>query len=405
MAIRLPRPRINQAWEKDLSLMGDATINAGSGLIGDGLQFPTNEPGDTGRAGVNGWAQRPGDDDDYDFGASDYTIQTWINYSDTSDESSIIEKFGGSGDGWATTSFPQNSGFQLFHNAADGRLLRNDSHGVAPIPGWPNPTGWQHIVTLRRGDDLEIYANGSVVASANIVTDLGGSAGEPVTDNSLPLVLGYRADPADPRGFALNGSFDEVAIWTRALESEEITTLYNSGAGNPIDVMQITEVSWQNDVSGDWNATGNWSPGIVPDATNITAILGDAIQSTQTVFTNTDVTVQAMHFDNTNSYVVAGGGSMTFDSGTTAPQSDVNVFAGDHQFQAVVNLNNQTDLTIVSDASLAFINILNLDGNTLTKSGPGTLSVNNNLVAGRRRHGQLRGGHLQRDGNDRWRPE
>jgi len=89
-----------------------------------------------------------------------------------------------------------------------------------------------------------------------------------------------------------------------------------------------------------------------------------------------------MHFDNTNSYVVAGGGSMTFDSGTTAPQSDVNVFAGDHQFQAVVNLNNQTDLTIVSDASLAFNNILNLDGNTLTKSGPGTLSVNNNLVAG-----------------------
>ena len=62
--------------------------------------------------------------------------------------------------------------------------------------------------------------------------------------------------------------------------------------------------------------------------------------------------------------------------------SNIEVLLGNHQFQAEVNVNNDTTVSLAGDASLEFVNRLNLNGKTLTVTGDGTLLVNNSFNTG-----------------------
>ena len=97
---------------------------------------------------------------------------------------------------------------------------------------------------------------------------------------------------------------------------------------------------------------------------------------------DTPVTVNQVNFDHDVSYVIAGAGSVNLQSSTAAGNSNptLNVVQGNHQFQAIANLLNDTTATVASDSTLSFNNALNLMGNTLTKSGTGTLEINNLLT-------------------------
>jgi len=153
-----------------------------------------------------------------------------------------------------------------------------------------------------------------------------------------------------------------------------------------------TDFTWLENRSGDWTDEDNWTPSRGPpgnpdaaNRANHTALLGDAIQSGQTVFANTAVSVRAITFDNTNTYAVAGVGNVSLVQGTSAglpANSSITVAKGNHQFQLNVDLQNNTDVDVASGASLAFNNELLLDGNVLTKTGEGALAINNNIVTG-----------------------
>ena len=151
-----------------------------------------------------------------------------------------------------------------------------------------------------------------------------------------------------------------------------------------------TDFTWRSDASGDWNVRGNWSPSGVPNGitgganpgpADETATFGDAITTSQTVFTNTDVKVASVTFDNaSSSYIIAGAGSVTLqaDSGST----NLTVSQGSHEFQARVGVGANTTADVASGAAIAFNHTLSLNGNTLIKTGDGTLSINNNLETG-----------------------
>ena len=153
-----------------------------------------------------------------------------------------------------------------------------------------------------------------------------------------------------------------------------------------------TEHEWAVDASGSWSQFINWSTGAVPNGNDTTATFADGITTSRTVFTDGAVTVKNITFGDTNagttqqSYAIAGNsqtGSVTFDSDTSV--STISALEGSHQFQVVVNLNNATTVSVGDtepSASLAFNNALNLGGNTLTKTGPGTLNINNQLNGG-----------------------
>ena len=159
----------------------------------------------------------------------------------------------------------------------------------------------------------------------------------------------------------------------------------------PISVGTI--FTWNASGSGDWHSNTNWNPpdsvrGAPPDTSQETAILADAIGSdTRTVFIDTAVTVNSIRFENTmgGTYVLAGGGSFNFEAGTDSMGEvlpTVNVLQGTHEFQARVGLQNNTTLDVGSGATLEFSNRLNLNSNSLTKTGEGTLVISNTLNTG-----------------------
>ena len=110
-----------------------------------------------------------------------------------------------------------------------------------------------------------------------------------------------------------------------------------------------TESTWIVDASGGWNVVDNWDP-VVPDSERLTAIFGNVITSTQTVFTNTAVSVKGVRFDNTNTYVIAGHGSVNLVL-ETAPAIGIEVSQASREFQVDVNVQTNTVGDVASGAT------------------------------------------------------
>lgn len=110
-----------------------------------------------------------------------------------------------------------------------GHVLRGGGKGridvILAVPGWmsansspsePLPiTVWQHVAATYDRDALILYVNAKVVSRSD--------ASAPIRSCSLPLRIGTGAYAKD-RHFT--GTVDEVAIWSRALNPEEIRALF-----------------------------------------------------------------------------------------------------------------------------------------------------------------------------------
>ena len=144
--------------------------------------------------------------------------------------------------------------------------------------------------------------------------------------------------------------------------------------------------SWVPDSGGDWNNLSNWSTTQIPNGNTFTAEFGGVISSPRTVFTNSPVTVETIRFDSAVSYALAGAGpgliQLESNGGSAMLEVTGGAGAGAHQLQLPVTLLDNTTADIGSGAKLTFNNSLNLGTNTLTKSGTGTLLINNQLGSG-----------------------
>ena len=183
-------------------------------------------------------------------------------------------------------------------------------------------------------------------------------------------------------GSGVGGNKDNV--WTRVVFGEG--PLLGPPAPPPLDF------SWKGDTSGDWNAADNWlppgkgPPGVTttPQYLNHSVEFGPVLSSTQTVFTNTEVSARQMTFDSEHGYAIAGRGSVSFVQGTSAtlPAANIQVADGNHEFQLRVSLEANTEVNVASGQSLEFNNRLSLNNNVLTKTGEGTLAINNSVLTG-----------------------
>jgi hypothetical protein len=156
-----------------------------------------------------------------------------------------------------------------------------------------------------------------------------------------------------------------------------------------IDNIVVTEVpgsptpihDWSVIASGDWGTGTNWSPTSVPNSNTTSAVFGSVITAVETVFTDAAVTVKSIQFDNANTYVIAGTGSVNLAADTG--NASIDVVQGVHQFQAALNLVSETDVSVASGATLVINNALSNGGNNVNKTGGGTLQINNiNLNTG-----------------------
>ena len=93
--------------------------------------------------------------------------------------------------------------------------------------GTVNDGNWQFLTFTRTSTTLKIYLNGS---ETTVDTTGAGTIGDLVAEDGFAIGARNDGGGGTPR-FFFNGSIDEVGIWSRALSSDEVSTLYNSGNG------------------------------------------------------------------------------------------------------------------------------------------------------------------------------
>jgi autotransporter-associated beta strand protein len=120
-----------------------------------------------------------------------------------------------------------------------------------------------------------------------------------------------------------------------------------------IGMMSVTtgEMGWNVDANGNWSISANWTGG-VPNGNGAQAVFGSIITAPRTVTIDGARTVGTLTFDNAQSYTLAGPGPLTINGDGDGAAFEV--LQGSHTISA--------PLTIAA-------------GNTVTKSGAGTLTI------------------------------
>jgi autotransporter-associated beta strand protein len=214
---------------------GNGTDASGNGLgltLSGNPGFATGEFNQALSLQNNGaqYAQRPGDDAAFDFGAGDFTIQVWANFNTSpgARQQTLIEKFTGtSGPGWTLTALNNGGTSATWQFYASPAVILN-----SPVQSVLTNT-WYAVVVRRSGTVLSLFVNGQLLASATVVGAL------PTSTN--PLLIGRR-NSLDPRNFAVDGRLDDVAIWSRGLSNAEIANLAGGTqqSTSPVTVTQGT---------------------------------------------------------------------------------------------------------------------------------------------------------------------
>jgi len=156
-----------------------------------------------------------------DLSETDYSISVWF-YADTSSANRIII---GTDDGGAHSGivlrFSSSETVQFF------QVIQGSSEGgfiYGSITSSVLATGWHHVVaTKTSANGMILYIDGSSAG-----TDTSANAKADIGSYTRDWMIGAR-DSTSP--FYFDDKIDEVGIWTRALSSTEVTSLYNSGDG------------------------------------------------------------------------------------------------------------------------------------------------------------------------------
>jgi hypothetical protein len=150
--------------------------------------------------------------------ANAFTISYWLKKNDTGNQSVFVLQ--------ETSGNENYVNFNLYGdklvcgiNKSDGSTYIKDYVGATELSSGT----WYHAVATWDGTDLEIYLNGEKDTPYYKPADTTGS----MTNTSRILTIGADKDGSGP----YTGSIDEVGIWSRALTSGEVTSLYNGGSG------------------------------------------------------------------------------------------------------------------------------------------------------------------------------
>jgi len=374
-------------WSLNNTLVDSGTVGGLDLELSGGAAFATD--GDAGRPGQTGTLTIDGETDAFARAANHgepfntdvtHTLVLWAKHDATTTPQRWIS--------WGNCCQPP--GNRRYFVGPGGGGYVDVGYITTTTADGPQPSGsWEHWAIVRdlSNETITYYRDAAEVHSA----DLGAIEDviEPFNPNVGPgdtnreLRLGNQFNDPTNGVEPMLGRLSDVAIFDVALDVNQIQSIMQNGAGVTGPITPITTIEWKSDNGlGDWNSGHNWTYSKVPDGNQFTALLGSKATQTTTVVTNTTVTVNSIQFDNPNSYIVAGGGSVNMAANSTGELPTIDVVQGTHEFQARAALSDDTTIHIRSGATIEFNNRLALRGNTFTKTGSGILAINNKLNFG-----------------------
>ena len=196
-----------------------------------------------------------------------HTISTWVKASDTSSSKTIIDARDSANDGWRIVlSSDEIVNYQLNSNYVES-------------PSAISVDEWHHIVGTYDGTTQKLYIDGSLVDS---------TATEQEISTTTNAEIGSRNFSDRANEFA--GKIDELAIFDRALEEEEVTKIYRikyganlvqNGNFDELGSELVTNGDYSNGLTG-WTAS-NSTLSIENSALKITSTGGNRPQAFQNV--------------------------------------------------------------------------------------------------------------------------
>lgn len=149
------------------------------------------------------------------WGTNTVTVNVWVKFGSGAVNQSIL------------MTARVGSGFLLYKDA--GNTVSFGKPNVVGLDySWTGADTNYHMWTfVADGSGMRTYLDGNstpVVSNGNTAsfTDPGGDT---------MTLAGYRSITLIQSGWYLNGQIDEMGIWSTALSTTDIATLYNSGAG------------------------------------------------------------------------------------------------------------------------------------------------------------------------------
>jgi len=147
------------------------------------------------------------------------TVSFWVNLNELPASGEVfLLSHGGWQERWKI-SLPGHGKPVWTTNGTSGISDMDSGDGNVLVPG-----EWKHVAMVHDGTQDVIYFNGERVASKNVSGSL----------NSTDYDLGIGYNPID-NGNWINGRMDDVMIFNRALNDQEVRALYDGQAEDPND--------------------------------------------------------------------------------------------------------------------------------------------------------------------------
>jgi len=150
------------------------------------------------------------------------TVSAWVNLVDASANQKVMGRVNGS----------FNSGFILGvqNNQLNPEVWNSDGTAHSFTSGSITSGTWVQVaITWQSSGYLVSYVNGMAVDSISTEAASIGS-------NTEPLIIGGSPWSQSPLYFGVNGSIDDIGIWSRALSASEMQAVY---AGSSTEVAHL----------------------------------------------------------------------------------------------------------------------------------------------------------------------
>ena len=163
------------------------------------------------------------------------SISVWIKKSTMSSSSHIISKFQNFDDSYSVKTVNTNLGFDLAQSPAAWTQFTSNSNV---------DTSWTKILVTRDfiSSQVKLYVNG-ILDTVSVYTPL-------IANSQAPLTFGDFFGNNFSPGSRFDGVIDDIGIWNRALNQQEITDLYNSTLGLPVSINETSMKLYPNPTNG-----------------------------------------------------------------------------------------------------------------------------------------------------------